>query len=205
LELDNVRSMRTWIIALSVAIATAAGGIAISVHSAAAQTAQNAPATQNTAAAPKVPVVVGVLDMQAIMKRSKAGQSLDAATDAKTKAMNADMGKTEQDLRAKRQQLDQARSSMAAADYEAKRADLDKQFDALRKTAIAKRKELVQLHNKGVEQIFNVLDGVIRGIAEKRGLTLIINRSFVVMSEQSWDITKEVLKGLDTKLPKVNL
>jgi outer membrane protein len=205
LELNTVRSMRTWIIALAVAVATSAGGIATPIHSAVAQTAQNAAPAQNTAATPKVPVVVGILDMQTIMKQSKAGQSLEAATDANSKAMNADLGKTEQDLRAKRQALDQARSSMTPADYEAKRADLDKQFEAFRKTAIGKRKELVQLHNKGLQQIFNALDVVIKGIAEKRGLTLIISRTMVIMSEQSWDITKEVLKGLDVKLPKVNL
>jgi outer membrane protein len=205
LELDTVRSMRTWIIALAVAIVTPAGGLAVSVHSAAAQTAQNAAPAQNTAATSKVPVVVGILDMQTILQQSKAGQSLEAAMSAKNKAMNADMGKTEQNLRATRQQLDQARSSMTPADYEAKRAAIDKQFEAFRKTAIAKRKELVQLRNQGLEQIFKTLDGVIRDIAEKRGLSLIINRSFVVMSEQSWDITKEVLKGLDAKLAKVNL
>jgi Skp family chaperone for outer membrane proteins len=200
--------MRIWIIALAFAIA-ASTGAALSVHSAVAQTAQNAPATQNAPAAQNapanVPVVVGVLDMQTIMQQSKAGQSLEAIKSAKAKAMNAEMAKTEQDLRARRQQLDQARSSMTPADYEAKRADLDKQFEAFRKTAIGKRKELAQLYNKGIEQIFNTLETVIDDIAKKRGLTLIINRSFVVMSEKSWDITKEVLKGLDAKLAKVTL
>lgn len=195
--------MRSWIIALAVAI-TAAGGIAIHSHSAVAQTATQAPA-QGAAAVSKVPVVVGILDMQTILKQSKAGKSLDAVKAAKSKTMNAEMGKTEQTLRSNRQKLDQARSSMSQADYEAKRAEIDKQFDALRKTVIAKRKELVQIHNAGIEQIFNVLDGVIRDIAGKRGITLIINRSFVVMSEQSWDITKEALAGLDAKLPKVKL
>ena len=196
-----MRSMRPLIIALAVAIA--AGGIAIPVHAALAQTAQTQPAP---AAAPsKVPVVVGILDMQTILKQSKAGKSLDAIKAAKSKTMNTEMGKTEQTLRSNRQKLDQARSSMSQADYEAKRAEIDKQFDALRKTVIAKRKELVQIHNAGIEQIFNVLDGVIRDIAAKRGITLIINRSFVVMSEQSWDITKEALTGLDAKLPKVKL
>jgi Skp family chaperone for outer membrane proteins len=195
--------MRPLIIALAVAIA-AAGGIAIHSHSAIAQTATQAPA-QGAAATSKVPVVVGILDMQTILKQSKAGKSLDAVKAAKSKAMNAEMGKTEQTLRSNRQKLDQARSSMSQADYEAKRAEIDKQFDALRKTVIAKRKELVQIHNAGIEQIFDVLDGVIRDIAGKRGITLIINRSFVVMSEQSWDITKEALAGLDAKLPKVKL
>jgi Skp family chaperone for outer membrane proteins len=199
LELDKVRSMRTWIIALAVAVATAAGGIAIPIHSAVAQTAQTAPAAQN------VPLVIGTLDVQAILTQSKAGQSLEAAWNAKSKAINADIGQTEQNLRAKRQQLDQVRSSLAPADYEAKRADIDKQFDAFRKTAIAKRKELQQLRNKGLTQIIKTLEVVLKDIAQKRGLTLIINKSFVVLAAESWDITAEVQKALDLKLPKVNI
>jgi outer membrane protein len=193
LEPDNVRSMRTWIIALALAIA-AAGGIAIPVHPAIAQAAQ-----QN------VPLVVGTLDLQTILKQSKAGQSLEAALIAKSKAINADIGQTEQGLRAKRQQLEQQRSSLQPADYQAKLADLEKQFDTLRKNASTKRKELELARNKGLEQISKTLDGVIRDIAQKRGLTLVINKSLVVLAAENWDITAEVQKGLDAKLPKVSI
>lgn len=189
-----MRSMRTWIIALAVAIATGAGGIAIPVHSAVAQ-----------AAAPNVPLVVGTLDLQTILKKSKAGQSLEAALIAKSKAINADIGKTEQSLRGKREQLLQQRSSLQPADYQAKLSDLEKQFDALRKNATAKRKELEQARNKGLEQISKTLDVVIRDIAQKRGLTLVINKSLVVLAAENWDITAEVQKGLDAKLPKVSI
>lgn len=194
LELDKVRSMRIWIIALAVVIATAAGGIAVPVHSAFAQAAQ-----------PAVPLVVGTLDLQAILKKSKAGQSLEQALLAKSKAINADIGKTEQGLRAKRDQLMQQRSSLPPADYQAKLADLGKQFDALRKNATAKRKELEAARNKGLQQISDTLDGVIRDIAQKRGLTLVINKSLVVLAAENWDITTEVQKGLDAKLPKVSI
>jgi outer membrane protein len=193
LELNNVRSMRIWIIALAVAIAAAVGGIAIPVYPAAAQSAQN------------VPLVVGTLDLQTILKQSKAGQSLEAALVAKSKAINADIGQTEQGLRAKRQQLEQQRSSLQPADYQAKLADLEKQFDTLRKNASAKRKELELARNKGLEQISKTLDGVIRDIAQKRGLTLVINKSLVVLAAENWDITAEVQKGLDAKLPKVSI
>ena len=188
-----MRSMRIWIIALAVAVATAAGGIAIPVHPAVAQAAQTAP------------LVVGTIDLQAVLKKSKAGQSLEQALLAKSKAINAEIGKTEKGLRASRQKLEQARSSMAPADYEAQRAELDKQFDALRKNASAKRKDLEQARNKGLEQISKILDGVIRDIAQKRGLTLVINKSLVVLAAETWDITTEVQKGLDAKLPKVSI
>lgn len=188
-----MRSMRTWIIALAVAIAAAAGGIAIPVHSADAQAAQN------------VPLVVGTIDLQTILKTSKAGQSLEQALLAKSKAINADIGKTEQGLRAKRQKLEQSRSSLAPADFQAQLAGLQKEFDALRKNASAKRKELELARNKGLEQISKTLDTVIRDIAEKRGLTLVINKSLVVLAAENWDITTEVQKGLDAKLPKVSI
>src|ERR1044072_801404 len=120
--------MRSWIIALGVAITVTAGGIAIPLHSAVAQAAQTAP------------LVVGTIDLQAILKKSKAGQSLEQALLAKSKAINAEIGKTEQGLRAKRQQLEQQRSSLPPADFQAKLGALEKEFDALRKNASAKRK-----------------------------------------------------------------
>lgn len=187
-----MRSMRIWIIALVVAVATAAGGTAIPLHSAAAQ-AQNPP------------LVVGMLDLQTILKKSKAGQSLEQALLAKSKAINAEIGKTEQGLRAKRQQLEQQRSSLPPADFQAKLSALQKEFDALRKNASAKRKDLEMARNKGLEQISKTLDVVIKDIAQKRGLTLVINKSLVVLAADDWDITAEVQKGLDAKLPKVSI
>ncbi len=189
-----MRSMRTWIIALIVAMAAIGGGIGIPVHSAAAQTA-----------AKDVPLVVGTLDLQTILKRSKAGQSLEQALLAKSKTINTEISKTEQGLRAKRQQLEQQRSSLPPADFQAKLGQLEKEFDALRKSASAKRKELELARNKGLEQISKTLDVVIRDIAEKRGLTLVINKSLVVLAAENWDITAEVQKGLDAKLPKVSI
>lgn len=188
-----MRSMRSWIIALAVAIAAAAGGSLVSVHPAAAQTAPAA----------ETPLVVGILDVQTLLTKSKAGKSLEAALVAKSKAINAEIQKTEQGLRARRQQLEQQRSSLPPADYQAKLAQLEKEFDALRKNASAKRKELETARKSGLEQIFKTLDVVIKDIAQKRGLTLVINRSLVVLAADNWDITAEVQKALDTKLPKV--
>ncbi len=185
--------MRSWIVALAVAIAAVAAGIAIPAHSAAAQSAQNAP------------LVVGILDLQTILKKSKAGQSLEQALLARSKAINAEIGKTEQGLRARRQQLEQQRSSLPQAEFQAQLAQLEKEFDALRKNAGAKRKELERARNKGLEQISKTLDDVIREIAQKRGLTLVINKSLVVLAAENWDITAEVQKGLDAKLPKVTI
>lgn len=189
-----MRSMRSLIVALAVAIAAAAGGSAIATGEALAQ-----------ATGKDIPIVVGTLDVPTLLTQSKAGKSLAEMLQKKGKAINADISKKEQGLRAKRQQLEQQRSSMQAADYEAQLAQLEKDFNALRKDATAKRKEIEKAQNAGLEQIRKALDGVIRDVADKRGLTLIINRSAVVLGADDWDITNEVKKALDAKLPAVKL
>ena len=188
-----MRSMRTWIIALAVAITAAVGGIAIPVHSAVAQAAQN------------VPLVVGIVDVQKILANSLAGQSLEKAWSGKSKTLNAEIGKAEQELRARRQKLDQQRSSLPPADYQAQMVLLEKDVVAARESFSTKRKNLVQAKNKGLEQIFKTLYVVIDDVAKKKGLTLVLNRSLVVLTAENWDITAEVQKGLDAKLPKVGM
>lgn len=194
LEFNNVRSMRSWIIAFAVVIATAAGGSAIPAGAALAQ-----------AAGKDIPIVVGTLDVPTLLTQSKAGKSLAATLQTKGKAINADISKKEQSLRTKRQQLEQQRSALQPADYEAQLGLLEKEFNALRKEATTKRKDIEKAQNAGLEQIRKALDGVIREVADKRGLTLIINRSAVVLGADDWDITNEVKKALDAKLPAVKL
>jgi Skp family chaperone for outer membrane proteins len=194
LEFNNVRSMRSWIIAFAVVIATAAGGSAIPAGAALAQ-----------ASGKDIPIVVGTLDVPTLLTQSKAGKSLAATLQQKGKAINADISKKEQGLRTKRQQLEQQRSALQPADYEAQLALLEKEFNALRKEATTKRKDIEKAQNAGLEQIRKALDGVIREVADKRGLTLIINRSAVVLGADDWDITNEVKKALDAKLPAVKL
>ena len=189
-----MRSMRTRIIALAAAIVTVAAGSAIALQPAVAQEQ-----------AKDVPIVIGTLDVPELLTQSKAGKSLAATLQQRGKAINADIGKKEQNLRAKRQQLEQQRSSLQPADYEVKLSALEKEFAALRKDATAKRKEIEKAQNSGLEQIRKALDGVIRDVADKRSLTLIINRSAVVLGADAWDITTEVKKALDAKLPAVKI
>lgn len=189
-----MRSMKNCIIAVAVAVAALIGGWSIPLHSAVAQES-----------AKDVPVVIGTLDWQEIQTQSKAGKSLMSTLQQRGKAINQDIAKKEQAIRAKREQLEQQRSALQPADYEAKRKALEKEFDGLRKEANTKRKDLEKARNAGFEQILKALDGVIRDVADKRGLTLILHRSAVVLGADAWDITDEVKKALDAKLPAVKI
>ena len=189
-----MRSMRYWIVALAVAIAAAASGTVVPFNSAMAQTAGK-----------DIPLVIGTLDVPTLFNQSKAGKSLAAALQQKDKAINEDIAKKERAIQAKGQQLEQQRSTLQPADYKKQMDQLQAEFNAFRKDAKEKRKEIDKTRRAGLDQIRKTLDGVIRAVADKRGMTLIIDRSAIVLGAPDWDITEDVMKALDAKLPAVKI
>jgi Skp family chaperone for outer membrane proteins len=165
------------------------------------------PAQANPAAgAPQIPIVIGVLDTQAILNTSGAGKSLNASWTAAVKLMNDDMGKKEDALRVQAQQLEVARSGnppMAPADYAAKRKALEQQ-DVQYQQVYAKNKQALDAKlDKARESITAAARKAMQDVAKARGLTLILDRSAVPYSPQPWNITEDVMTRLNKTLPNV--
>lgn len=170
--------------------------------------AQPAPAAQGAAPAAPIPIVVGVLDTQAILNVSAAGKSLNTQWNAAMKALNDDMAKKETGLRTQAQQLEAQRSAnppIAQADYVAKRKALEQQ-DVQFQQAFAKNKAAWDAKlDKARESIAVAARKAMQDVAKQRGLTLILDRAAVPYSPQPWNITEEVMARLNKSLPSVKL
>jgi Skp family chaperone for outer membrane proteins len=175
-------------------------------------TFQTAPAQQapagGAAGAQQIPIIVGVLDTQAILNTSSAGKSLNAQWTAQVKAITDAMAKKEDGLRAQAQQLEVARSGnppMAPADYAAKRKAIEQQ-DVQYQQDFAKQKQALDGKlDKARETIANAARKAMADVAKARGLTLILDRSAVPYSPQPWNVTDEVMARLNKALPSVKL
>ena len=189
-----MRSMRTLVIALAVAIA-AVVGVSLGFTPAAAQ----------ETAAKDVPIIIATLDVPTLFTTSKAGKGLVAELKKRSKSTSEEMSTKEKALSTRKKQLDVNRASMPKAEYDKQMAALQKDSEAFRKEATQKRRALSKAQEAGYDQIRKVLDVVIKDIADKRGLTLIVDRSAVVLGADEWDITSEVKKALDAKLPAVKI
>jgi len=153
----------------------------------------------------QVPVSVGIIDFQKIMRESSAGKALAAAADAQRKAIQNDLVNKEQQLRAAQQQLAQQRASMSPADYQKKEDDLKQQYQAWRQDGEKRRNDFEASYNKAISQIIDTLSKVVTEISQQRGITLVLNKSLVVISAQSWDITSESMQKLNATLPSVKM
>ena len=173
-----------------------------------AQTTQPAQPAQPAAQPAQIPVVIGVLDTQAILNVSSAGKSLNTQWTAAMKALDADMAKKEAGLRTQAQQLEQARSAnppITPENYAAKRKQLEQQ-DAQFQQAYGENKQAWAARlDKAREGIANAARKAMQDVAKQRGLTLILDRAAVPYSPQPWNVTDDVMARLNKVLPNVKL
>jgi Skp family chaperone for outer membrane proteins len=181
------RRLRIALLALGIIVLAVAGG-----HTAVAQDA-----------AP--PLKVGVLDMQQIMRDSKAAKALLAELNKRESAYKAEVIQKEKALNQAREQLAKQRGSLSQADFEKKLQDLEAQYQQFSKEVTARRQQLVKLESSGRSQIGKAVQSIVTEIAKAKGITLVLYKSQIVLTAKAFEITAETLKKLDAKLPTVNL
>jgi len=171
-------------------IAAGAGGFAQTVPAA-------PPAAQ--------PVVMGVIDIQYILNNAKASKGVKAALEKQAAAYQAELAQQENAIRSADQQLQQQRATLSQQDFDAKKAALGQQVEALRQKAATRNKQLQQMENGAMTQVEQALLQTTADIAKARGLTMVLNKAMVVLNVASYDITKEALQKLDAKIASVKL
>lgn len=182
------------------AIALAAALIVLSpMHAVFAQ--ETAPA-QAPAPAASIPVAVGIVDFGDVVKKSTAGKSLQKQLDARRGQNRNELLAQEKKLRAEKAQLD---AQPNAPDIAQKQQAFQQNYNAFRQNAEQKSKALEADFNKAQRQILETLRKVIGEIAMQKRLTLVLNRSMVLVSATAWDISDSALAQLNKVLPAVKM
>lgn len=161
-------------------------------------------------AAQSMPIaVVGVIDFQRVVKESAAGKSVRQQIDARRAKFQAE-------IRTIQQELETARSALAArptetpdGEYARKREEMRKRVGELQSMLQNRKRELDDMFNYGMRQIDLSLIEVLKELAEERRINLILNagrgRGLVLFAENRIVITEEALRRLDARLPEVGL
>jgi outer membrane protein len=158
--------------------------------------------TAQPAAAPAqvIPVVIGILDTEAVVLGSSAGKSLTLQANAQLKALQDATQKQEDALVAKLKAL-----NPQAPDYGAQRQTLAQADDKLRNDFGNNKDALDQRVDKARQSLLQAATKVIQDIAKARGLTLIIARTSAPLFPEQWNITPDVVARLNKALPSIKL
>jgi Skp family chaperone for outer membrane proteins len=149
--------------------------------------------------------VIAILDMERILRESKAAKNLREEIDSQRQAHQATLREQENALRAADQELARQRAVLSAEAFAAKRKELQEQAIGLQQELLSRQKEIEELFGRGINQVRNALAEVAKEIADERGISLILLKATIVLASRDLDITEEALQRLDERLPAVTL
>ncbi len=151
------------------------------------------------------PAMVGVIDIQGVLRASTAVQNLSAEIEAQREEAQAAIQDREEALRAADQDLAQRRASLSPEAYAQERSKLETEGVALQRQLQEERRRLDQRFSQGMAQIQQVLLQISQDIASENDLDLIVAKTTVIIVRSEFDFTDEALQRLNAVLKDVPL
>ena len=168
--------------------------------------AQQPPAPAAPAPAPPpTSISVMVVDVQALLQNSKAAKMVRQQIEAKRAEYAKDISHREEALRQERDALQRQQSTLTADQLAAKGRDFQAKVNELDRDVQAKRQALERSNADALQKIQEVMVKIITDIAKDRKANLVFQRSELVLFDQGFDVTDQVLAKLDEQMPTLDV
>lgn len=146
---------------------------------------------------------IGVVNVAKIMQTSKAATSVREQMQTKQKSFQAELDAKEKALLAEDQALVKEKGSADKAAFEKKVKAFREKAATEQRAVQGKKAQLDKSFAAALEEIQkNVLD-IVKQVAAEKKLNLVVSSAQVLYADTALDVTDEVLKRLDSKLPTV--
>lgn len=148
---------------------------------------------------------VAVIDLEKIIATSSAGKDLQEKFKSKKEALQKEAISYEKDLREKEQTLMKDKKSLDEKAFNEKRKSFEESLKKKRQEILTKNVELEKSKNEALKTIQTKVAQISADIADERKIQVVLDRTAVVIAQQSLDMTGDVLKKLDGALKSVPL
>jgi outer membrane protein len=169
-------------------------------------------AAQQKAPPPPPAVAVGgpalrvlVVDVQSLLQNAKSAKMVRAQIEAKRAEYAKEISRQEESLRRERDTLQRQQATLSPKELNEKGRAFQQEVNDLDHSVQQKRQTLEYSNEEALKKIQQVMLRIITDIAKKRKANLVLQRSELVLFDQSFDVTDEVLQRLDEELPTLKV
>ena len=154
----------------------------------------------------KLPVpVIAIVDVQRILQESLAAKSVQKQLEAQRSKFQTEIEGEENGLRQAEQSLSKQRDQLAPQTYADREQQLRQRFSTVETHVQSRRKVLDQSFTDSMNTVRGALLDVVDKVAHEHGANIVIVKQQALWTDQPLDITDEVLKRLDQKMPKIDV
>ena len=168
-----------------------------------AEAQQAPPAPAPAATTPQLSILV--VDVQSLLQNSKSAKMVRQQIEQKRTEYAKEISHQEETLRQERDGLQRQQASLSAEALNQKGKEFQQKVNELDKSVQGKRQALERSNAEALEKIQEAMLKIITEIAKDRKANMVFQRSELVLFDQGFDVTDEVLAKLDEQLPTLTV
>jgi outer membrane protein len=150
-------------------------------------------------------LTVMVVDVQALLQNSKAAKMVRSQIEQKRGEYTKEISHQEELLRSERDALQRQQASLSPEALNQKGRDFQQKVNDLERNVQGKRQALEKSNGDALQRIQEEMLKIIADIAKQRKANLVFQRTDLVLFDQAFDVTDEVLQKLDEQLPTLTV
>lgn len=168
---------------------------------------QTPPAPAPAAPSPTAPPVLSILvvDVQSLLQNSKSAKMVRQQIEQKRAEYAKEISTQEGVLRQERDTLQRQQASLSQEALNQKGKEFQQKVNELDRSVQAKRQALEKSNAEALEKIQEAMLKIITDISKDRKSNLVFQRSELVLFDQGFDVTDQVLQKLDEALPTLTV
>jgi outer membrane protein len=150
-------------------------------------------------------LTVMVVDVQALLQNSKAAKMVRGQIEQKRNEYTKEISHQEETLRAERDALQRQQATLSPDALNQKGRDFQQKVNDLERNVQGKRQALEKSNGEALSKIQEEMLKIIADIAKQRKSNLVFQRADLVLFDQAFDVTDEVLQKLDEQMPALTV
>lgn len=148
---------------------------------------------------------IAIVDVQAILDNSLAMNSVKNAVDTISKKFQHEFSRQENELKDQEKNLLRQKEKLSEEELQKEVLKFNKKVTNIQKTTQDKKLKLEQAHAKAMNKVNEIALKIISDIAAEKKYLIVLPSSQVLFANEKLNITKEVLKRLNSRMPSINL
>jgi len=148
---------------------------------------------------------IAIVNIKKIVDESSAAKNIAEQVEEKRSKFQAEVAGKEEKLHKEDKALAEQRAVLSKEVFEQKAKEFRSRVIDAQRIVQSRRAQLEKAYRKALEQVRNQTIEIIKDLSNKKNFSVALPKFQVLFSKDSMDISAEVLKQLNDKLPKVAL
>ncbi len=148
---------------------------------------------------------IAVIDVQRLQRDSAASKSIKGQIEKQRAAYQQQITKQENELRSAEQELNRQRTLVSPEAFNERRRQFEEKLAKLQRDVQNRKRELDKSASTALRTVEKTLTEIVQQLVEERRLSLVLVKNQVIYSAPEYEVTDEVMKRLNAKLPSVKV